>query len=73
MFNQFPDRPLLAMIGTLLFAPVGQGSAALRFELTATYWHFLLLVWLLIGVFSFFGLHTVLWLYRSLRSRAGRN
>jgi hypothetical protein len=24
--------------------------------------------WLLIGVFSFFGIHTVLWLYRSLRA-----
>ena len=23
--------------------------------------------WLLIGVFSFFGIHTLLWLYRSLR------
>jgi len=25
--------------------------------------------WLLIGVFGFFGVHTVLWLYRSLRVR----
>jgi hypothetical protein len=27
--------------------------------------------WLLIGVFSFFGLHTALWLYRSLRALKG--
>lgn len=37
------------------------------------YWTGVFMKWLLIGVFSFFGLHTVLWLYRSLRSRAGRN
>jgi cytochrome c oxidase subunit 3 len=30
-----------------MFAPGGEGKAALRFQLTATYWHFLLLVWLL--------------------------
>jgi cytochrome c oxidase subunit 3 len=30
-----------------LFAARGEGDAALRFELTAIYWHFLLLVWLL--------------------------
>ena len=29
--------------------------------------------WLLVGVFSFFGLHTVLWLYRSLRARKGES
>jgi hypothetical protein len=29
----------------------------------------LFMEWLLVGVFSFFGLHTALWLYRSLRSR----
>ncbi len=28
--------------------------------------------WLLIGVFSFFGVHTLLWLYRSLRVRLER-
>lgn len=28
----------------------GEGNAALRFQLTATYWHFLLLVWLLMLV-----------------------
>lgn len=28
--------------------------------------------WLLIGVFSFFGLHTLLWFYRSLRTRMAR-
>ena len=28
----------------------GEGDAALRFQLTATYWHFLLLVWLLMLV-----------------------
>jgi hypothetical protein len=27
--------------------------------------------WLLIGVFAFFGLHTALWLYRSLRVPRG--
>jgi hypothetical protein len=36
----------------------------------------LFMVWLLIGVFSFFGLHTLLWLIRSLKEvrehRAGR-
>jgi Cytochrome c3 len=31
------------------------------------YYTRLFMVWLLIGVFSFFGLHTVLWLLRSLR------
>ena len=35
------------------------------------YFAALFMEWLLIGVFSFFGLHTVLWLYRSLRERAG--
>jgi hypothetical protein len=34
------------------------------------------MVWLLIGVFSFFGLHTLLWLLRSLKEvrdrRGGR-
>ncbi len=31
------------------------------------YYTRLFMVWLLIGVFSFFGLHTVLWLLRSLK------
>lgn len=35
------------------------------------YWAGFFMKWLLIGVFSFFGLHTVLWLYRSLRTRFG--
>jgi hypothetical protein len=29
----------------------------------------LFMEWLLIGVFSFFGIHTALWLYRSLQAR----
>ena len=29
--------------------------------------------WLLIGVFSFFGIHTALWLYRSLRAMKGES
>lgn len=33
--------------GRAMFALRGEGNAALRFQLTATYWHFLLLVWLL--------------------------
>lgn len=33
--------------GQAMFALRGEGIAALRFQLTATYWHFLLLVWLL--------------------------
>ena len=37
----------------------------------AYYYMGLFMEWLLIGVFSFFGLHTVLWLYRSLRARFG--
>jgi nitrate/TMAO reductase-like tetraheme cytochrome c subunit len=36
------------------------------------YYMALFMEWLLIGVFSFFGLHTVLWLYRSLVTRFGR-
>ncbi len=40
------------------------------------YYTRLFMVWLLIGVFSFFGLHTLLWLLRSLKEvrehRAGR-
>ena len=35
------------------------------------YWMGFFMKWLLIGVFSFFGLHTVLWLYRSLRAMKG--
>lgn len=40
------------------------------------FWTRQLMVWLLFGVFSFFGLHTLLWLLRSLkevRSRGGRH
>ena len=33
----------------------------------------LFMKWLLIGVFSFFGIHTVLWLYRSLRAMKGKD
>lgn len=33
------------------------------------YYMGLFMHWLLIGVFAFFGLHTLLWLYRSLRAR----
>lgn len=33
--------------GRAMFALRGEGNAALRIQLTATYWHFLLLVWLL--------------------------
>ena len=29
--------------------------------------------WLLVGVFSFFGIHTALWLYRSLRAMKGES
>ena len=32
----------------------------------------LFMKWLLIGVFTFFGIHTVLWLYRSLRTLKGK-
>jgi hypothetical protein len=35
------------------------------------YWSARFMELLLIGVFSFFGLHTALWLYRSLRERGG--
>ena len=38
----------------------------------AYYYMGLFMEWLLIGVFAFFGLHTVLWLYRSLRVRFAR-
>ena len=33
--------------GRAMFALRGEGNALLRFQLTATYWHFLLLVWLM--------------------------
>jgi hypothetical protein len=36
------------------------------------YFAALFMEWLLIGVISFFGLHTLLWLWRSLRTRFGR-
>jgi hypothetical protein len=36
------------------------------------YYAALFMKWLLVGVFAFFGLHTLLWLYRSLRVRFGK-
>jgi hypothetical protein len=36
------------------------------------YFAALFMEWLLIGVISFFGLHTLLWLWRSLRTRFAR-